>query len=40
MQASQNKNNEQMLTSDGIPLKKKLSKSLFRAKRQLIELPK
>ena len=32
MQASQNKNNEQMLTSDGIPLKKKLSKALFRSR--------
>ena len=32
MQASQNKNNEQMLTSDGIPLKKKLSKSLVRSR--------
>ena len=26
MQASQNKNNEQMLTSDGIPLKKSYQK--------------
>ena len=32
MRASQNKNNEQMLTSDGIPLKKKLSKALFRSR--------
>ena len=32
MQASQNRNNEQMLTSDGIPLKKKLSKALFRSR--------
>ena len=32
MQASQNKNNEQMLTSDGIPLKKKLSIALFRSR--------
>ena len=29
MLASQNKNSEQMLTDDGIPLKKKLSKALF-----------
>ena len=28
MLASQNKNSEQMLTGDGIPLKKKLSKAL------------
>ena len=32
MQASQNKKNEQMLISNGIPLKKKLSKALFRSR--------
>jgi putative spermidine/putrescine transport system permease protein len=32
MLASQNKNSEQMLTDDGIPLKKKLSKALFRSR--------
>ena len=32
MLASQNKNSEQMLTGNGIPLKKKLSKALFRSR--------
>ena len=32
MQASNNNNNKQMLSYDGIPLKKKLSKALFRSR--------
>ena len=32
MVASQNNNNQKMLTTDGIPLKKKLSKALFRSR--------
>ena len=32
MLASKNNNNQKMLTTDGIPLKKKLSKALFRSR--------
>ena len=32
MLASQNNNAQKMLTTDGIPLKKKLSKALFRSR--------
>ena len=32
MQASNNNSNKQMLSYDGIPLKKKLSKALFRSR--------